>query len=515
MIGFLPRLVGLIGCVALVSAPLTWLVSGEASMWLWGKLLIGVLGVSTWGLMSWRSLRGRSHTRSGVHALTTLQWGVAMVVLGAVLVMSATRHPVVLDLTSEKVHALNRQTVELVAALPANEALQLVGVLDPSDGRRAALRSLVGRVREVRPDLILNLYDPTHRPDQVKRFAIKPDGPRIILLAGPREERLKQATEEAFANALKRRLGDPRPVYFLTGHGERTLVGDDPVGFARLGRELRGEGLPVAPLDLATEGAIPADARALVLLGVEEPLAPSERQLLVDYLALGGRLMVAVEPSSTFDLAKTLKGWGVASPPSRVIDPSSIGSGFGSGGDAAYGQGYGNHPVVGAVALQRLRTVFPSVRAMQVVPAIAPNQSFALVAAGRQAWAESDVHSRFWQRDSAEKLAPVIVAGATRSTASHAGARSDEARLIALGDVDFLSNRGLAVGGNRVLGLNLISWLADQADYLELRTPERSVSRIFLSRDERGRLRILLLDLLPLLLLTPGLAVWLRRRGRT
>jgi hypothetical protein len=513
VIGFAPRLFGLIGCVALVSAPVTWLVSGEASLWLWGKLLIGVLGLSVWALVSWRALRGRSHGRRGVHALTTLQWGLASLVIGGVAVVSATRHPVVFDLTADKVHALDRQTVALLAKIPTAESLELVAVLDPVDSRRAALRGLAERLRGVRPDLTLNMFDPTHRPDQVKRFQIKPDGPRIILLAGGREERLKQATEEAFANALKRRLGDPRPVYFISGHGERPLIGDDPTGFARLARELRGEGLHIGSLDLTNEGAIPADARALVLLGIEEPLAPSEAQLLLDYLALGGRVLLALEPTSTFDLAGQLGGWGVAAAPSRVIDPSSVGSGFGSGGDAAYGQGYGNHPIVGAVAIRRLRTIFPSVRALQIVAAQAPNVSFALVAAGRQAWAESDLNSRLWQRGADEKLAPMMVVGATRNTASHAGARSDEARLIVAGDVDFLSNRGLAVSGNRVLGLNLVSWLADQVDYLELRAPQRSISRIFLSRDERSRLRIFLLDLLPLLLLTPGLAVWLRRRG--
>ena len=75
-----------------------------------------------------------------------------------------------------------------------------------------------------------------------------------------------------------------------------------------------------------------------------------------------------------------------------------------------------------------------------------------------------------------------------------------------------MSNGGLIHAGNRNLALNVMSWLTSDQETLEITASERRVSRLFLTKRERSRLRLLVLDILPLMILLPGLVIWRRRQ---
>ena len=73
-----------------------------------------------------------------------------------------------------------------------------------------------------------------------------------------------------------------------------------------------------------------------------------------------------------------------------------------------------------------------------------------------------------------------------------------------------MSNGGLIHAGNRNLALNVMSWLTT-IETLEITASERRVW-LFLTKRERSRLRLLVLDILPLMILLPGLVIWRRRQ---
>ena len=136
------------------------------------------------------------------------------------------------------------------------------------------------------------------------------------------------------------------------------------------------------------------------------------------------------------------------------------------------------------------------------------------MAASSKAWVEADAQSRVWQRpkDSPERGA-LLAAVWSQECRQVDARRSDEGRLGVLGDAGMMSNGGLVHAGNRTLVLNLINWLTDGDDSFAISARERRVSRLFLTRRERSRLRLLVLDGLPLMLLIPGLLIWQRRRN--
>ena len=120
--------------------------------------------------------------------------------------------------------------------------------------------------------------------------------------------------------------------------------------------------------------------------------------------------------------------------------------------------------------------------------------------------------SRVWRRTEAASRPAILAAVWSRETRQLEVRRSDEARLALLGDATMMSNGGLIHAGNRNLALNVMSWLTSDQETLEITASERRVSRLFLTKRERSRLRLLVLDILPLMILLPGLVIWRRRQ---
>ena len=106
-------------------------------------------------------------------------------------------------------------------------------------------------------------------------------------------------------------------VYLLEGHGE----GELPSAFAS---QIEKENMQVQSLSLLQVDAIPEDAACLLIYAPQSDLAAEEKEMLTDYVAGGGRLLVcagAVEGGMLENLYSLLADHGVAAQDGLVIDP--------------------------------------------------------------------------------------------------------------------------------------------------------------------------------------------------
>jgi len=87
-------------------------------------------------------------------------------------------------------------------------------------------------------------------------------------------------------------------------------------------------------------------------------------------------------------------------------------------------------------------------------------------------------------------------------------------RVVVVGDGDFLANQYLANAGNLEMGLSLINWLSRDDAYVNI--PVRTASDRTLTLPPFTRLGMIFtfLILLPVIFITGGVLVWLRRRRR-
>lgn len=104
------------------------------------------------------------------------------------------------------------------------------------------------------------------------------------------------AGEELLAAAIKTCASGSLPtVYFLTGHGEKSIE----TNLAAFSALLKTNNYDVQELDLGKEGAVPDNAKIIYLAGPTQDITAKEKDLLLDYADNGGAMSFLIDPCDT------------------------------------------------------------------------------------------------------------------------------------------------------------------------------------------------------------------------
>ena len=237
--------------------------------------------------------RWRRRHPLGAIALTVLATLLSLLLINAV----ALRWPLVIDLSEGGQNSLAPQTVELLRSLPA--PLRLSVAETPLAGET---RELLDRVRQ-QGDRLQVVDLPLAK---AQRLGLKAPGEALLQLGDRREPlpnlRQQPLTEARLAEAIQRLRQPVRIVYLLAD-----ALADSP----QARQSLEQAGLRLQPL--AAGAAVPADAAALVAVGV-----PTDRRPLEAYLQRGGSLLLLATPEDGPALAPLLTPYGLRVSPTPV-----------------------------------------------------------------------------------------------------------------------------------------------------------------------------------------------------
>ena len=370
--------------------------------------------------------------------------------------------------------------------------------------RRSVLQ-LVERYQRYKPDIRLRFVNPDHVPDQVRARNISADGEMVVSYR-QREEHAKMATEEALTTALERLArADTRWVTYVSGHGERNLVGTASYDLGKLGEQLQRQGFKLHELILAEAGDIPAQAAVLVVSPGRENLPAKEVAAVLRYIDGGGNLLWLAEPGPARGMEALADALGIAFEPGVVVDPTTQVLGISHPAFVPV-SAYPTHPVTENLGLV---TVYPRAAG---IAWIQPQgwQTRGILSTGLRAWSETgDLKGELHFDDDADVSGPLDIGIAMQRTFA---ANDGEQRIIVVGDGDFLSNAYLGSGSNLALALNIFNWLANDETLIDI--PVRSAPDLDfeLSRTTAVLIRIGAMFGLPALLLGTGFLIWHRRR---
>jgi hypothetical protein len=327
--------------------------------------------------------------------------------------------------------------------------------------------------------------------------------------------------EEQLTNALVRATttGAVQRVYVVAGHGEPELRDDGPGGLSRLVATLAPRGIELVPLPLAAVGAVPDDARAVVLLPTTAPWSAGEDAALARFVDGGGAVLVLLEPpvegaSLTPMFASLCGRFGVDVLPDVIVDDSPFHALLG-GADVVTGASQMAHaitrPLAGAL------THFPRAVALGLSP-LPTTSVVPLVSTGAEARAD---------RVAAQGPLPLVVAAepASLSTtprtlaSSPTGAPPSEQprgrqRAVVAADATFVQNAAIGVGANRDLAQNVLLWLIEDDSHIVVHPHVRGGALVFLTPSAREALAFVLLVVVPGLLAALGAAFTAVRRAR-
>jgi ABC-type uncharacterized transport system involved in gliding motility auxiliary subunit len=442
--------------------------------------------------------------RYGSNAAILLLAFIGIIVVVNVIVFQNPGKPI--DLTANKENTLAPETIAALEALP--EPVHATAFFSANYSSTTATQLLKNFETYSKGKFTYEFINPDQNPVAAQQAGISGDG-KIYLQMGDQHEIVAYASEQDITDALVRLMNPgQRVIYFLTGHGERSIDSTDTTGYSSVKSALEAKNYTIDSLNLLAENKIPADAKVIVIAGPTDPISANEMKLLKDYVTNGGALVIMEEPipltnygNNPDPLAAYLAtDWGITLTNDIVLDTNSPQA------VVAVAASYGDHAITQKLA--GLVSFFPTTRSISIDPSASPTP-VALVLTASAAWGETDFQTQSASFDSTVDFpGPLTLATAVENTTSNS-------RLVVFGDADFASDTYFSQYANGDLFINSIDWAAGEEQMISLTTPDQTTRTLNPpSSVTKALLAISMICLIPGLIIAGGVASWLIRRSR-
>jgi ABC-2 type transport system permease protein len=444
----------------------------------------------------------------------SLSLAITVVVLAALVAVNvlASKSNSALDLTHGRLNTLAPQSI--LAAQHLTSDLQVVGLFRNAAGNgEVEAEALVSLYAAQSSHVKYRREDVDADSTDVKKYAIKE--PNTVVLDYKGKTALLTPSlqgEVDFTAALLRLESDRVPlVCWAIGDGERGLKDVNQVsGYSGVADMLAKNNFSTRDLLISQATSIPSDCDEVAIIDPTTALPAPSVKAVGDYLAAGGKLLIAAEPwakdaAITESLNAALTPYGLGFSGALVVetDPSRR-----SSADAtipavtAYGRSPITNDIQGRVSFFPLSTAITGTPASGVAaaPLATTSSTSYSIAQPRSvqdlARKAGDVAGPFNIMESAEKPA-----GDKRT------------RIVMVGTADFAENRTLPpnnADSNLELALASFQWLAEQ----EISIPPKPARALPLALTQQDQSTLIFITgvLLPGLMVFGGVMVWWRRR---
>ncbi len=470
----------------------------------------GLLGLQTF-------FRGRKARYGTNTALMILIMTAILALIGAI----TTKHPKRYDLTENQRYTLSDESRKVAAALDSE--VKVTAFFLKFNPVSLRLQDLLEQYAYHSKKFSFEFVDPDRQPGLAKSLNVTKYG-TIVIQSGENTEKIYESSEEKITNAiLKVTRKTKKVIYFLTGHGEPDIDGLAKNEYASAKKAVEDKGYQVKTLLLMKEKDVPEDASILVVAGPQKALFDPELESIQRYIAKGGKVFFMIDPLEASGMEAFLKQYGIVLGDDIIIDRMS--RLFGADARIPVISKYQHHPITEGF---KVVSFFPLARTVDVEkdpPEGVTAQRLAMT--GPDAWAEKEIkeamEGKASQSPQERKGSLSVAAVATVKLSEEQGEKEEEkpgtiagdkrrARIVVFGDSDFVNNTHLGLSGNRDLFLNTISWLAEEENLISIRAKEPTGRPMMLTAKQGRFLFWLPIVVLPLVIISVGSTVLIRRR---
>ena len=465
----------------------------------------------------WQTIRrrGASPLRGGRFRAAALP----ALVLAATLAVNLIPIPATarLDLTASHRYTLSKESKDVLR----NVKQAVVTAFSPENSAQARdAEVLLAQFRRANPNIHTRVLDFAKAQGEALRLGAQDDG-EVVVEIGERKEVVAPVIEQTISSALIR-LARPTPQTLcgLEGNGERRLDSEETQGLqlARLIAERNGI-ITIRGVDLTVADAIPDDCTILVMAAPTAALLPKEVQVLNDWMANHGKMLILSEPGGA-NLDAITTRWGLRVLPGIVFDPSRA-----QAGDPT------------ALLVNDFPTESPVAKGVDSAALVtsggittAASEDAGLSVAkvlqsSDKSWLELNPGATppTYEPDKGDRGGPVVLAGAAdRSEAKPTGETRlpgdkpsiTRTRLLVFADADWASNAYIDQLSNGRLLANGLNWLAGEEDLVAIAGVDPDLRRLTLTPSDRRLMGIGSIGVIPAAVMLIGAGVWLRRRRR-
>ena len=507
-------IVSLSGLLMIVAAGISYAIKGSLETYMAILLWIGLLSLLFTFYVGFTDIKGIFTGRSAKYGANTVAMIIVFITIIVLISFMSTRYKVRWDLTATKRYTLSAQTKKIIQSLKKD--VEAIAFYRSDERTRQEMEDLLQELSHLSGKLTYRFIDPDKQPGAASKYGVTSYRTTLII-SGKNQQTVGLESEEKLINAIMKVTRDEiKSIYFLKGHGEIDLSDIQSSGYKGLKEAIEKESYMVKELTLLSTEEVPDDCSLLIIGGPKSDLIEDEITKLNKYIERGGSIMAMIDPG-TFPVAdKFAKKYGFNLGNDIIIDKMSqvFGANYLVPVVSVYEE---KHPITEEF---NIMTFFPLARSVTIKrePEMG---SYPLAMTGEASWGEIDVvaleEGQAEYNEDKEIKGPLSIAAVTTINVSNNNEegnadRSTYAKMVMIGDSDFVNNTHINLAGNKDLFLNIVGWLAEEADLIAVRKKSSSVSPVILTSTQGRFIFWIPVVVAPSLVLVIGIAVLTRRK---
>lgn len=492
---------GLGGLVLLIATPIWYSITKVWGLWQWLLLAVGIIGLAYFTYIWFRSGSKRISGRSFKRGSNMLLQVLVMLAIIAMLAFVTTRQHGRMDLTKNNLYSLSDQTIKVLATLEKD--IRIIGFYKSAE--KSGPKDLLDEYDYRSANISYDLIDPDEKPEITKKYNVKAFG-TLVIESGNKRESIEKLNEADLTNAiLKVSRNQDKVIYFMTGHGERSVLDPSPEGYQLAATAIRNENYIVREFNLVRRGKIPDSCNVLAIVNPKSSFFPGELDSVKNYLSNGGKVLLLADQEHPQDITYFMADYNMILGNDLVVDASGMGQLFGAGPGMPLVSNYDQeHPITKGFSIM---TFYPYSSSITLDEQIGDYKVTSLLKTGPESWAETDFASGEVSFDPAVEVKQPVTLAAVAEKEQGKG----KSVLVAFGDSDFAKNGYFKNQGNADMFLNTVNYLAEEEDLISVRPKEIDDRRLTMTQADVSALFYLVVIAIPLLVIITGVIIFFKR----
>lgn len=508
-------IIGLIGFFAVAAGGVIYAIKGMMDASSIALIWVGLLALLYYFYVSFPELKASLTGRSAKYGANTAFMIVVFFMILVLISYMSSRYKVRWDLTATKRYTLSDQSRKIVKTLKKD--VSAVAFYRSDERTRQAMEDLLQEFSQLSHRFTYQFIDPDKQPGAAAKYGVTAYRTTLIK-SGNNQQEVGFESEERLVNAIIKVTRDEvKTVYFLKGHGENDIADNQNTGYKAIKDAIEKENYRIKELTLPGATEVPGDCNLLIVSGQKKDLLPDEFKGLTNYINRGGSILFMLDPSSIPATAEFLGGYGFRIGNDIVIDKMS----------QVYGANYlvpvvtqyeKEHPITGEF---NIMTFFPIARSVDI-ERDPTKGAYQLAFTGEASWGETDrkalEEGKAEYNEKTERKGPLPIAAVVSQDVTKAvegTAASDRkvfAKIVVVGDSDFVNNTHINLAGNKDLFLNTVNFLTADSDLISIRKKDGNMTPVILTSTQGRFIFWIPVVVVPSFVLVVGIAVLSRRR---